>query len=734
MNFSRPILLTVPLAAALAIAYAHQPDSTAPYASESQNETPTDTLPPIVVTAIREEQPLGQVPASVGVLKPQTIRFAAPSHAQQLLGQVPGVALSATNGEGHTTAIRQPFSTSPLYLFLEDGIPVRPTGFFNHNALYELNIPQAGGVEVIRGPGSALYGSDGIGGIVNVLSASPGERPELTLNSEGGSFGWFRFLGSAQTGQTRLGKARLDINTTHSDGWRRQTGYDRRGGNLRWDYALDEDTTLKTIVGYTRIDQKTGANSALGVEDYRDNPRRNLFSIAYRKVEALRISSAFEKAMGDARLSLTPYFRRNAMELSGSFNLPNDARLEKTDSHSYGLLAKWRQDFPSLWNSRLILGLDLERSPGRRIEDEWITRSTAVGSLRNYTGYTTGARIYDYDVSFRSVSPYLHGEISPLEKLRVTAGLRYDRLGFGMKNRLQDTAVRSSAGGAAFWGQSPSTDRDFSRVVPKVGVAYEFDKKNSIYASYNQAYRVPSESQLFRGGKAAAAAGAQARSANALELKPILAEQYEVGARGQTARLDYSLAVYHLTKSNDLVSWRDTATNVSTNLNAGKTRSRGVEAGLGWEIVRGLRIDSALSYAKHEYVEWVNRTGAASFATLSGNEMPQAPRFMGNTRLTFSPADTFKAQVEWVRIGSYFLQDSNLSTTAGADRGVSKYNGHDLLNVRMSYDLCANCTVFARVLNVADRRYAESASVTSSTAVYVPGLPRAFFAGVELKF
>lgn len=713
--------------------------NTTDFSSSSQtgSEFQNETLPEVVVTAIREEQRLGEVPASVGILKPSTIRFAAPSHAQQLLGQVPGVALSTTNGEGHTTAIRQPFSTSPLYLFLEDGIPVRPTGFFNHNALYELNIPQAGGVEVIRGPGSALYGSDGIGGIVNVLSPRPGERPAVSLNSEGGNFGWFRFLGSAQTGETRLGRARLDINITHSDGWRRHTGYNRQGGNFRWDYALDADTTLKTIVGYTRIDQQTGANSALGWDDYQNTPRRNLFSIAYRTVEALRVSSAFEKNMGNARLSLTPYFRHNTMDLSGSYNLTGDARLEKTNSDSYGLLAKWRQDFPSFWKSRLIFGLDLERSPGRRVEDEWITQSTNVGFLRNYTGYTPGARIYDYDVTFHSVSPYVHGEISPLEKLRVTAGLRYDRLGFEMKNRLESTVIRSGTGAATFWGQSPSTDRDFSRVVPKIGLAYEFDKKTSVYASYNQAYRVPSESQLFRGGKATGtkgAAAARARAANALDLEPILAEQYEVGARGQVSRFDYSMAVYQLTKSDDLVSWRDTTTNVSTNLNAGKTRSRGVEVGVGCEIVEGLRIDSALSYAKHEYMEWVNRTGLAAFSALSGNEMPQAPRFVGNTRLTFAPVDAFKTQLEWVRIGSYFLQDSNLPTTAGADRGVSKYDGHDLLNLRVSYDICPNCTVFARVLNLADKRYAESASVTSNTAVYAPGLPRAFFAGLELKF
>jgi outer membrane receptor protein involved in Fe transport len=81
------------------------------------------------------------------------------------MGGVAGVWVSVTGGEGHQTAIRQPLNTNPVYLFLEDGVPTRSTGFFNHNALYEVNLPGAEGIEVTKGPGSALYGSDAIGGV-----------------------------------------------------------------------------------------------------------------------------------------------------------------------------------------------------------------------------------------------------------------------------------------------------------------------------------------------------------------------------------------------------------------------------------------------------------------------------------------------------------------------------------------------------------------------------------------
>lgn len=694
-------------------------------------ERPVEELEPVVITATREPEPLKETPASISLLRPDAIKIAAPNHPQQILGQVPGVAISVTNGEGHQTGIRQPISTNPLYLFLEDGIGVRPTGFFNHNALYELNIPMAGGIEVTRGPGSALYGSDAIGGVINVLSRPAGERPEISLSTEAGSFGWFRELASFGSGETRLGGVRADINLTHTDGWRSQSGYDRQSGNFRWDWRLDEDTRFKTIVGYTRIDQETGANSPLPWDLSQNAPKTNLFAPAYRKVQALRISSEYERRVGDGLFSLTPYFRDNSMDLNGSFNFNSgDARIEKTHSQSYGLLSKWRQDFPEFKRARLILGSDLESSPGTRREDALNLAQTGAGAYRRYTGYTMGNRIYDYEVTFRSLSPYVHTEISPLEKLRITAGARYDVLGYDFQNQLGGSAATSSGTPPRVYGQSESAARFFSRLSPKLGVTYQITETTTLYGSYNRGFRVPSEGQLFRPGLGANAALAQDRAALALALKPIKADQFEMGTRGKFLGVDYSLAGYRLVKRDDIVSMRNTTSNLSYSENAGKTESRGVEVSLGRALPGKFHLETALSYAKHEYKEWRSTTD------FSGKEMAAAPRFLGNTRLTWKPLETLSTQLEWVRMGSYFLQDSNAGTTSAADprRGVAKYDGHHLLNIRVSYDVCRSASVFARVLNIADRRYADSASVASDTAVYSPGLPRSFYAGLELKW
>ncbi|MCV4777945.1 hypothetical protein OFM21_34730, partial [Escherichia coli] len=53
-----------------------------------------------------------------------------------------------------------------------------------------------------------------------------------------------------------------------------------------------------------------------------------------------------------------------------------------------------------------------------------------------WRSYTTGPRLYDYDVTFRGVSPYLHAETSPFDRLRFTAGLRADFVGYDYDSRL----------------------------------------------------------------------------------------------------------------------------------------------------------------------------------------------------------------------------------------------------------------------------------------------------------
>ncbi|MFZ5472553.1 MAG: TonB-dependent receptor [Pseudomonadota bacterium] len=684
------------------------------------------TLGEITVTGTREGQALAETPASIGIVKREAIEQDKPTHPSQIMGQVPGVWVNVTGGEGHMTAIRQPLTTNPVYLYLEDGVPTRSTGFFNHNALYEINLPQAGGIEVSKGPGTALYGSDAIGGVVNVLTKAPPTQREFGLSAEAGSHGWGRLLIDGGDAYER-DAWRGGLNLTHTDGWRDATGYDRQAGTLRWERELAADALLKTVLAFSNIDQQTAGSSALIKSDYQHNPTRNYTPISYRKVGALRLSSAYERESGDSLVSVTPYVRDNSMELLANWSLSYDPTVYTTANRSLGVLAKWRRDFVPL-RARLIAGLDLDLSPGSREENRLATLTTSgSGAAKVYRAYTVGSRVYDYDVTFLGASPYLHGELSPSERLRVTAGLRYDNLRYRFDNRFAAGAVAASTsenGGVPvtrYYGQSADTTVSYEHLSPKLGATFALSPALDLYAAYNHAFRAPSEGQLFRPAAATTAAAAVASAQSALGLKPVKVDQYEIGLRGRAAAFDYQLAVYRIDKKDDILSYR-LPDNSTQSVNAGQTRHRGVEAGLGWQPNPAWRLDAAWSYAKHTYEEWV--IGGSTPADYSGKEMEAAPRLIANTRLSWQPSAASRVQLEWVRLGSYWMNQAN----------TAKYEGHDLFNLRGNWSLSKQFALHGSVQNLADTRYAESASVSSGTNVYAPGLPRTFYLGLEAKW
>jgi outer membrane receptor protein involved in Fe transport len=658
----------------------------------------TEDLGEISVTGTREQAPIAETPYSIGIVNGETIRDVKPLHPSEVMGRIPGVHVNITGGEGHMTAIRQPITTSPVYLFLEDGIPSRSTGFFNHNALYEINLPQSDRIEVIKGPGTSLYGSDAIGGIINVLTRPAPAQAQMEVSAEAGADGWRRLLLSG--GNTREDDGyRADLNLTHSDGWRDDTNYDRQSATVRWDRFLDNGATIKTVISGSKIDQQTAGSSRVSRDDYLNNPTTNYTPISYRKVEALRISSAYEKSTETTLLSLTPYLRQNSMDMLPNWSLSYDPQKYKTENQSLGLMAKYRMDFVP-YRSRVIVGTDLDYSPGSQHENA-IT-ATKVGSI--YTDYTVGAVSYDYDVAYAGVSPYAHGEFSPTEKLRISGGLRYDHMSYDYDNNLSTLTTGTHR-------RPGSTTVDYQHLSPKLGVNYALAKNHNGFLAYRHGFRVPNQSQLFRQGQAE----------NTVDLKAIKVDSIELGLRGKmTVSTGYQVSVYHMSKKDDVVSYRNTTDGTRETLNAGETLHRGIELGMDSKLMEKLTMNVSCSYAKHTFEDWQPKTGV----NLSGNEMSSAPREIANLRFKYTPdmLNGGHVELEWERLGKYWMDDEN----------THEYAGHNIINLRAEHRLQPSLTLFGRVKNITDERYATAAAYSQFRGEeFAPGMPRSVFVGVS---
>ena len=114
--------------------------------------TPSTTnMQEVVVTASRDAQTRSDVPLAISKISATTINDTKPTLITELINKVSGVAMLNLNNEQHGMSIRQPMGTSNYFLYMEDGIPMRPMGVFNHNALIEMNIFAISNIEVVKG-------------------------------------------------------------------------------------------------------------------------------------------------------------------------------------------------------------------------------------------------------------------------------------------------------------------------------------------------------------------------------------------------------------------------------------------------------------------------------------------------------------------------------------------------------------------------------------------------------
>lgn len=662
----------------------------------------------VIVSASREEQLRTEAPISITTISPELINDTKATSLDQILNKVNGVYMVDLGNEQHSMSMRQPLSYGSLFLYLEDGIPIRTTGVFNHNALIEMNMANVRSIEVIKGPASSLYGSEAIGGAINFISHRPTAIPTATVQLQGNNLGYKRADFVASNSWKKFGIVASGYYANRSNGPRDHSDFQKLALSVRGDWRINEKSVWTNDLSY--IDYQTDMTGGLDSANFFNQDFTSLHTFTYRKVNALRFKSSFKRFWNKkSKTNFTGFIRDNAIGQNPHYRVKDDYKPwmgtgnpllahgeENVNSFkSYGLVVQHQQKF-DLLKTKWITGASVDFSPNS-YEASYISINKNTNGI--YTGYNeTDSLLANYDVGILNTSAYSQVQVSPTEDLKIVGAVRFDRIDYNYDNHLDSTAFSGA----------PDEKNHFEQVTPKIGATYDFGKNVGVYANYSVGFSPPDVTELYRG-------------VTVPTLQPSQYNNYEVGGwlSFWQNKVFVDLSVYQLDGVNEIISvLQDDGSTEKEN--AGQTQHRGIEYTVKVNPVKDVSLRFSGANAQHIFLNYIEKG-----TDYRGNFMATAPQFIANAEVIYKPrfVNGLRVAVEWQHVGSYFLDAAN----------SEEYPGYHLINLRLGYRF-KGFDIWFNTLNLTDELYATVASKSAWGKSYRIGNPRSFNVGVAYTF
>jgi len=674
-------------------------------------ERDNNQMQEVVVTANRTAQKRSEAPVAISTISKQTIEDTKAQRMDQLINKVSGVFMVSLGNEQHQMSIRQPMTTKSLFLYMEDGVPIRTTGVYNHNALLELNLASAKSVEVIKGPSSALYGSEAIGGAVNVLTQAAPALTGGSVSVQRNDQGYTRT--DAQVGTT-IGKFGILVSGYYAkkqDGPVEFTDFTKKAFSIRTDYKPTEKTSW--VNTFALVDYYSDMNGSIDSLKFTQKNYSSMNSFTYRSVYALRMKSMLNHQWNSqAQTNVSFVYRDNAIGQNPAYSIGSTGaatptkfkgQINENAFKTFALYANHTHKFNWL-NSKIDVGASLDFSPqSYYAKFIWITKDLALNKYVSYDAPAVDSFLSKYKTGIMNMASYFDFEATLAKNLRFVAAMRYDNFQYFFINNIPTSASVATA----------STINSFGKFTPKLGLTYNY-KKIGFYTNYSEGYVPPQLTELYSSVKVAP------------YLLPQTFKNIEVGGWASLMKnriyLDWS--IYKLLGTNEIVSTKQ-ADGTSINQNAGSTKHVGIEYGITVKPVKDLMVRFSGTNAKHNYV-----TNVVKGVDFSGYEMSAAPKFVSNAEIMYKPSflKGFRIGAEWQHQGKYFMDDFNKYT----------YPGFDVFNLRAGYKI-NHFEVWVNALNASNKYYAIISSKNATTSgsssySYTLGDPREITVGLAYHF
>lgn len=556
-NFSKGLLMTALITGSVMWG------STNVFAEELQEYT----LDQMVVTATRTEKKIIDVPASVEVITAKDIEKSGATYIDDALKKVTGIAVSRTGGLANSKSVvtMRGVKSGSDVLVLVDGQPMvnAYSGTVNWNDIPVESIEK---IEVVKGPGSAIYGSNAMAGVINITTKDSEKMHAKTSLTYGTNHTWIKkvnvgdkvgkfgydlyYQGTDSHTYSDMATASLKTGsgTPNGDGYKVVPNSKGNGlqaivgkkGNKIWDednykgkftYKFDDSRTLS--VGYMKTKNEysydySSHENWLGQTGTIFTPDGKKFSV---------LKSTFDGAPGgvDERIYTVGYSDNDA-------KLHVNAGLTDNRSWNGGVYSGGtsKSDLSKYDSKRYTLGVVKEAQLG--------DNDNAVFGVQYQ--HDTMDKVKLKKTDFKTISQagagktdmygiFFQDEHKFSDKVSLIGALRYDHWTVKDGHAYDINGIDDRPG-----------SRSDSAVSPKLALNYKFDDTQSAYVSWGKAFSAPSLYDMFSGTVNGSATGTPASNKNVVianpSLKPQIITTTEAGYKKNIGeKTTVQMAVFH---------------------------------------------------------------------------------------------------------------------------------------------------------------------------------------------
>ncbi|PNV84179.1 MAG: hypothetical protein C0627_02025 [Sulfurimonas sp.] len=614
----------------------------------------------VSVTATKTERKVADVPASIEVITEKDIKNSTSLNANELLKNVAGVSIRNPLGVMSTSSNNKVYmrgfgGNDARTLVLLDGVPLNDA-FGGAVEWTQIPLDAIKRIEVVKGSGSSLYGSNAMGGVINIITKKP-QKQQTNINLSYGSMN--TKIGSIST-SGKNGKFGYYLlgQLTDSDGYiddvkpkdnSIKRGVEKANANLKLTYDIDDSSGIG--VSYNYMDRKT-----TGVLDIPGgyNPYTNSMGTAqinYNK---------FFKNSSDMKITIYNTMTKTTYDsLSGSVIKYKD----DGETSDYGTTLQYTLP---IGNHIITTGIEGKTSFAEKV-DTYLSNSDIIA--------TEGKQ--DYYAFFGQDEWFINEKFilnigARLDYYKNHGGKMYDEV----NNVYTDHATKS-----------------FNAFSPKIGLVYHVTEDTSLRTSIGKAFRAPTVSDLYRDW---IDTSGRVYAANP-DLKPEEVISYEIGLDQKLGSNGAINITAYQSDAKDFIyrikPLDPTSTNFEEKTNVGEVLIRGIETEFNYKFNTQWRLLANYTYNKSTIEKFEANTD------LEGKYLTYIPKQKASATLTYENSDigTINAGVRYA--GKRYSDDLNTESKA--------YESYTLYDLKLSRKITKNSQFEVSVDDLFDKGYIE---------------------------